>query len=170
MIKNFRQKIDIKLTTPSEDVQTPESFFRVKPELRSWSLDVFDTIVDQTPKVFRSHAVNFRNIKIPRSVGKGPIKITVSARGVTTEVTWFVKEPTKRRAKNVIFLVGDGMCLPMMAAARLVSRGMIHGKYQDKLFMEKIPYQCLQNPSGVDSIITDLANSASSFNSGHKSS
>lgn len=168
-IKGIRKKINIKLTLPSGDVVTPESLFGVKSELRSWKLGVLDSIVDRTPVVFTSYALIFRNVIIPRSVGKGAININVTARGVNTEVSWSIRPPTKRRAKNVILVVGDGMALPMMAAARLVSRGMVHGKYQDKLFMEKMPYQALQNPSGVDSIITDSANAASAFNSGHKS-
>ncbi len=39
-----------------------------------------------------------------------------------------------------------------------------------QLYMEKFPNFGLQNPAGVDSIITDSANSASSMNTGQKSS
>ncbi|KAI0566037.1 alkaline phosphatase [Gracilaria domingensis] len=122
------------------------------------------------PEGFNSYALMYRNVVIDKKYGKGPVKVTVSARGVTTEVTYVVREPTKRRARNVVLLIGDGMSLPMMAAARLVSRGMVHGKYNDLLHMEKLPYFGIQSPAGVDSIITDSANAGTSMNTGQKSS
>ncbi|CAN8066345.1 unnamed protein product, partial [Agarophyton chilense] len=168
--KNFRHTMDIKLGLPSGDVLTPESLFGKEPKLRKWALKIFKDQADENPQGFDSYAVMYRNVMIHKKYGKGPVKVTVSARGVTTEVTYIVREPSKRRAKNVVLFVGDGMVLPMMAAARLVSRGMVHGKYKDLLNMEKMPYFGLQNPSGVDSIITDSANSATSMNTGQKSS
>eukprot|EP00178_Gracilaria_changii_P002530 TRINITY_DN1373_c0_g2_i1.p1 TRINITY_DN1373_c0_g2~~TRINITY_DN1373_c0_g2_i1.p1 ORF type:complete len:819 (+),score=129.40 TRINITY_DN1373_c0_g2_i1:455-2911(+) len=122
------------------------------------------------PAGFKSYAVVYRNVFIDNKYGKGPVKVSVSARGVTTEATYIVREPAKRRAKNVILLIGDGMSLPMMAAARLVSRGMVHGRYNDLLHMEKLPYFGLQSPAGVDSIITDSANAGTAMNTGQKSS
>ncbi|CAN8063190.1 unnamed protein product, partial [Agarophyton chilense] len=138
--------------------------------LESGFLETFLSQPGRPRESFKAYAVMYRNVMIHNKYGKGPVKVTVSARGVTTEVTYIVREPTKRRAKNVVLFVGDGMALPMMAAARLVSRGMVHGKYKDLLNMEKMPYFGLQNPSGVDSIITDSANSATSMNTGQKSS
>ncbi|KAI0566154.1 alkaline phosphatase [Gracilaria domingensis] len=168
--KDFRRVMDIKLTLPSGDVLTPEALFGKEPELRNWTLEAFEDQADETPEGFNSYAVMYRNVIIDKKYGMGPVKVTVFTRGVNTEVTYIVREPTKRRAKNVVLFVGDGMSLPMMAAARLVSRGMVHGKYKDLLHMEKMPYFGLQNPSGVDSIITDSANSATSMNTGQKSS
>lgn len=169
-IRNFRRIVDIKLSLSKGDVLTPESLFGIEPEFRTWELEVFEDSADETPEGFTSYAATYRNVRIPRARGKGPVTVTVFALGVTTEVKWFIRKPTSRRAKNVILFVGDGMALPMMAAARLVSRGMVHGKYNDLLNMEKFPYMGLQNPSGVDSIITDSANSATSMNTGQKSS
>ncbi|PXF40407.1 Alkaline phosphatase H [Gracilariopsis chorda] len=166
----FRHLMDIKLSLPSGDVLTPESLFGKEPHLRNWTLEAFEDQADQTPEGFKSYAFMYRNVVIDKKYGKGPVRVTVLARGVTTEVSYVLREPTKRRARNVVLFVGDGMALPMMAAARLVSRGMYHGKYNDKLNMEKFPYHALQNPAGVDSIITDSANSATSFNTGQKSS
>ena len=167
---NWRHAMDIKLTLPSGEVHTPESVFKKTPELRNWTLEAFENQADETPEGFSSYAVMYRNVKFTTQYGKGPVKVSVRARGRTTEATWVVRKPTKRRAKNVVLFVGDGMALPMMAAARLVSRGMEHGKYKDLLHIEKMPYFGLQNPSGVDSIITDSANSATAMNTGHKSS
>lgn len=169
-IHNIRREIDIQLSLPSGNVLTPESLFEKQPEFRNWTLQAFEDQADETPTNFTSHAVIFRNVLFSSRIAKGPIKVTVFAFGITTQVHYFIRPPTRRRAKNVILFVGDGMSLPMMAAARLVSRGMSHGKYLDKLHMEKMPFHALQNPSGVDSIITDSANSASAFNTGQKSS
>lgn len=169
-LTNFRQLLDIKFSLPKGEVLTPESLFGKQPELRTWLLEAFEDSADETPVGFTSYAVNYRNVRIPNEKGKGPVNVTVSALGTTTVVNWFVREPTKRRAKNVILFVGDGMALPMMAAARLVSRGMVDGKFKGLLNMEKFPYMALQNPSGIDSIITDSANSATTMNTGQKSS
>lgn len=168
--QEFRHEIDIKLALPSGDVLTPESLFGRVPELRNWTFLVQEDFVDRNPKRFRSYAATYRNVVIDKKYGSGPVQVTVHARGVTTKITYMLRKPTKRRAKNVVLFVGDGMALPMMAAARLVSRGMYNGKYNDTLNIEKFPYLALQNPAGVDSIITDSANSATSFNTGQKSS
>lgn len=168
--EDFRSEFDIKFTLPSGHVESPEVLFNRKPDLRMWKLEAFEDSADETPEGFDSYAVVYRNVIIPKSVGKGVVKVTVVSRDVTTEVYYHIREPTKRRAKNVVLFVGDGMALPMMAAARLVSRGMTHGKYNDFLSMEKMPFFGLQNPAGVDSIITDSANSATSMNTGQKSS
>lgn len=162
--------MDIKLTLPDGSTTMPNIFFGKQPELRMWKLEAFEDSSDETPIGFESYAAIWRNVIVPRRVGKGSFTITVHARGVTTRVHWTIREPQPRRAKNVILFVGDGMALPMMGAARLVSRGMYQGKYKDYLHMEKLDHFGIQNPAGVDSIITDSANSASSFNSGHKSS
>ncbi|PXF43755.1 Intestinal-type alkaline phosphatase [Gracilariopsis chorda] len=166
----FRHEIDIKLTLPSGDILTPESLFGKEPELRNWTFLVQEDLADRNPKRFKSYATTYRNVVIHRKYGSGLVEVTVHARGVTTKVTYILHKPTKRRAKNVVLFIGDGMALPMMAAARLVSRGMYNGKYNDTLNIEKFPYLALQNPAGVDSIITDSANSATSFNTGQKSS
>jgi alkaline phosphatase len=85
-------------------------------------------------------------------------------------VEWTIRELTRRKAKKVVLFIGDSLSLPMMAPSGLVSRGMKHGKYNDLLYMERFENFWVQNPSGVDSIITDSANSTASLNTGHKSS
>jgi alkaline phosphatase len=78
-------------------------------------------------------------------------------------------QPTVRQAKNVILFIGDGMGLPMRTAARLVSRGMTAGKYRALLEMDDMEYYAAVTTSGMDSIATDSANSASAYATGHKS-
>ena len=80
-----------------------------------------------------------------------------------------VKDKAPRQAKNVILFVGDGMSLQAREMARILSKGMTNGKYNDLLAMEKMPHNCLITTSGYDSLTTDSANSASAYATGHKS-
>ncbi|MGH8792001.1 MAG: alkaline phosphatase [Stackebrandtia sp.] len=73
-------------------------------------------------------------------------------------------------AKNVIFFLGDGMGAAAVTAARLLSKGMTEGKYHGRLAMDAMDHRGLVGTSGVDSIATDSANSASAYMCGHKSS
>lgn len=80
-----------------------------------------------------------------------------------------VQQKAARPAKNVILFVGDGMSLQARQMARILSKGMTNGKYNDLLAMEKMPHNCLITTSGYDSLTTDSANSASAYATGHKS-
>jgi len=87
----------------------------------------------------------------------------------TTTATWTVRDlPTKRRAKNVILFVGDGMTTNMITAARLIAHRSINGKYMTKMAMDKFPVLGHQMTHSMDSFITDSANSATALYSGHK--
>ena len=46
-------------------------------------------------------------------------------------------EKSKKRAKNVILFVGDGMSLQARQIARILSKGITEGRYNDLLNMEK---------------------------------
>ncbi len=85
-------------------------------------------------------------------------------------VTWEVYGTGPRKAKNVIFFVGDGMTLANRTAARMLSKGIKEGKYFGKLAFDDMPNMALVGTSGVDSIVTDSANSMSAYTTGHKSS
>lgn len=78
-------------------------------------------------------------------------------------------EKASKRAKNVILFVGDGMSLQAREIARILSKGITEGKYNDLLNMEKLSNMALITTSGYDSIVTDSANSASAYATGHKS-
>src|SRR5262249_10432049 len=54
-------------------------------------------------------------------------------------------------------------------AARLLSKGIAEGKSRGKLAMDEMPHMALVATAGSDSIITDSANSASAYSTGHKS-
>jgi alkaline phosphatase len=80
-----------------------------------------------------------------------------------------VEEKAKRRAKNVILFIGDGMSMQAKELGRILSKGMSNGKFNDVLAMEKMPNMALVTTSGYDSIVTDSANSMSAYMTGNKS-
>jgi alkaline phosphatase len=88
-----------------------------------------------------------------------------------SSVTWEVyRTVAGGGAKNVILMIGDGMSLGHRTAARILSKGIKEGKYQGALAMDSMPHMALVGTSGVDSVITDSANAASTYTTGHKSS
>jgi alkaline phosphatase len=104
----------------------------------------------------------------------GKIAVTVNAKdslGTSTASTGYevVHETAQKKAKNVILFVGDGMSLQAREVARILSKGMTNGKYNDLLAMEKLEHNAVITTSGYDSLVTDSANSASAYATGHKS-
>ena len=77
-------------------------------------------------------------------------------------------EKIKKPAKNVILIIGDGMSLQARQMARILSKGITEGKYNDLLEMEKMSNLALITTSGSDSLVTDSANSASAYATGQK--
>ncbi len=114
-------------------------------------------------------AIILRDVQINK-----PGKYTVAAGdGMTkTSVEWMVYsiDSKGKKAKNIILFIGDGMSVAHRTAARVLSKGITEGKYHGKLAMDDMPHMALVGTSGVDSIITDSANSASAYATGHKSS
>jgi alkaline phosphatase len=62
------------------------------------------------------------------------------------------------------------MSIANRTAARVLSKGIVEGKYQGKLSFDDMPYTALVGTSGADSLLTDSANSMSAYTTGHKSS
>lgn len=83
-------------------------------------------------------------------------------------VTWNVFGTGARKAKNVILFIGDGLSPAHRAGARLLSKGIAQGKSLGKLAMDDMPQMALVATAGSDSIITDSANAASAYSTGHK--
>ncbi len=99
----------------------------------------------------------------------GEYMVEVVADGETTTALYTVREPMDFGGRNVILFIADGGSVPANTAARLLSRGMERGFYNDRLSFETFEEIGLLSTSGTDSIMTDSANSASSYNTGHKS-
>jgi alkaline phosphatase len=78
--------------------------------------------------------------------------------GSQTVANWYVPQPvTQRKAKNVLFFIGDGQFLPpfcafkmltldntpgmtqnMISAARLIAHKSINGKYQSLMQLDQM--------------------------------
>lgn len=88
--------------------------------------------------------------------------------GETTVAKWFVRDiPQKRRAKNVLLFIGDGMTTNMITAARLIAHKSVNGKYQTKMALDSFPMLGHQMTHSLDSFITDSANSATALYTGY---
>jgi alkaline phosphatase len=99
----------------------------------------------------------------------GSYSVRVGDGAQTRELHWNVYETGPRKAKNVILFIGDGMSPAHRVAARVLSKGIVEGKALGKLAIDDMPQMALVATAGSDSIITDSANSASAYATGHKS-
>jgi alkaline phosphatase len=84
-------------------------------------------------------------------------------------VSWEVYGTGPRKAKNVILFIGDGMTIANRTAARIMSKGIVEGRYGGELAMDDMPAMAMISTAGTDSIVTDSANSAHAYTTGHKS-
>ncbi len=100
----------------------------------------------------------------------GSYKVEVSAGGETQSVNWDVYETVAQpKAKNIIFLIADGLSVAHRTGARIMSKGMTEGKANGRLAMDDIPPVAFIGTSSTHSIATDSANTMSAYMTGHKS-
>ncbi|WP_251454298.1 alkaline phosphatase [Veillonella intestinalis] len=105
--------------------------------------------------------VGDKRVNVVAATNQGTLKQSASYK--------VVNEKAQKKAKNVILFVGDGMSMQAKEVARILSKGLSDGKFNDILAMEKMPHMALVTTSGYDSLVTDSANSASAYNTGNKS-
>lgn len=99
----------------------------------------------------------------------GPVVIEAGDGARSRKVTWTVYDTPPRKAKNVILFIGDGMSPSHRTAARLLSKGIAEGRSLGKLAIDDMPHMAMVATAGSDSIVTDSANAASAYATGHKS-
>ena len=73
-----------------------------------------------------------------------------------------------RRAKNVIYLIGDGFGIAHRTAARIISQGVQLGKANSKMAIDSMPYTALVQTHSLNSIVTDSAPGAHCYSTGNK--
>ena len=110
-------------------------------------------------------ALILRNVALSKP---GDVTVEVSDGARSRTVTWTVYDTGPRKAKNVILFIGDGLSPAHRVAARLLSKGIAEGKSLGKLAIDDMPHMALVATAGSDSIITDSANAASAYATGHK--
>jgi alkaline phosphatase len=98
----------------------------------------------------------------------GKYTVEATAGDKTARVTWEVFATGPTRAKNVILFIGDGLSVAHRTAARVLSKGLVEGRYGGELAIDDMPHMALVSTSGTDSVVTDSANSMSAYTTGHK--
>ncbi|KAF6755465.1 alkaline-phosphatase-like protein [Ephemerocybe angulata] len=152
-------------------------YFKVKGDagaLEKWSFTYYEDLfardagtltgVNVAAKAYRALSLN--------DPGHYQAKLSYTSGGVkqNTVANWIVREPAKKRkAKNVLFFIGDGMTQPMITASRLIAHKSINGKYQTLMQLDQMEALGLQMTHSIDSFITDSANSATALYTGKKS-
>lgn len=100
----------------------------------------------------------------------GSYKVEAKAGDEAKTVTWEVYgTPAVAKAKNIIFLLGDGMSIAHRTGARIMSKGMTEGKTNGRLAMDDLDHMAFVGTSSTNSIATDSANTMSAYMTGHKS-
>ncbi|MBP9903610.1 MAG: alkaline phosphatase, partial [Verrucomicrobia bacterium] len=75
-----------------------------------------------------------------------------------------------RRAKNIIYLIGDGMGIAHRTAARIMAQGAALGKANGPLAMDLMPQTGIVMTHSLNSIVTDSAPGAHCYSTGNKAS
>lgn len=100
----------------------------------------------------------------------GTYTVVAKAGDEEKTVTWEVYgTPAEPRAKNVIFLIADGLSVAHRTAARIMSRGMTEGKANGRLNMDDLDRMAFIGTSSTEAVATDSANTMSAYMTGHKS-
>jgi alkaline phosphatase len=99
----------------------------------------------------------------------GTYTVEATAGGETKSVTWDVYGTAEQpKAKNVIFLIGDGLSVAHRTAARIMSKGMTEGKADGRLAMDDLDRMAFIGTSSTEAVATDSANTMSAYMTGHK--
>jgi alkaline phosphatase len=147
------------------------AFFGVESTEESWQFSEEaadeEELVDADPAtIFTANSVLWRGVTLPEP---GDYAVVVTADGEETTATWTVRAPAESAgARNIILFIADGGSPAVYTAARLLSRGIDAGTYGENLAFEDFEEIGFVHTSGIDSIITDSANSISAYNTGHK--
>ncbi len=146
---------DVKITVNGQDYET---VFGKKAEFVAEEKDKDDKVLGS--------ALILRDLSVAAA---GAYKVEVSAGSETRSVNWDVYETAAEpKAKNIIFLVADGLSVAHRTGARIMSKGMTEGKANGRLAMDDIPPVAFIGTSSTHSIATDSANTMSAYMTGHK--
>lgn len=129
------------------------------------------SVFGKAPELIAQEAGQPRSALLLRDVTlnkPGRYSIEAGDGATRRSVSWTVYDTGPRRAKNVILFIGDGLSPAHRVAARLLSKGIQEGRAGGKLAIDDMPQMALVSTAGSDSIITDSANAASAYATGHK--
>lgn len=127
-----------------------------------------DPVFTEKEEKADASAVIIRGVTISEP---GSYTIEATAGGDTKKVVWDVYgTAVAPKAKNIIFLLGDGLSVAHRAGARIMSKGVTEGKANGRLNMDELDRMAFIGTSSVDAIAVDSANSMSAYMTGHKGS
>ncbi|KAI0225964.1 hypothetical protein L0F63_005878 [Massospora cicadina] len=154
-------------------------FFRVpspEPALERWNFNYTKNNLDKYKALDGDESV-MTKVSVASRIWRGlsfkhpgNYVVTVAYNGgMEHEVEWIVRAAScKPLARNAILLIADGTTINMITAARVMAKKHRNGKYFDKLEMDKMDYIGHIHTHSLDSMMTDSANSASAYHTGHK--
>lgn len=122
-----------------------------------------------SPTLTGASAFLSRDWSFPNA-GRHTIKATTEG-AATSEVSFEIVpwEGTESKVRNVILLVGDGMGVAHRTAARIVSRGVTEGRYQNGMLeMDTMQSTGFVTTSSLDALVTDSSPGASCYATGNK--
>jgi alkaline phosphatase len=133
---------------------------------------------ERAPRQVAPAPANTANFMLFDQAFARPGDHTITARtadGVSTRVTVHV-EPWEGpqgtagppRARNIIFLLGDGMGAAHRTAARILSRGVADGKAKAPLSMDRLPVTGQVMTFSLNAVITDSAPGMAAYSTGTK--
>lgn len=145
---------DVKITVNGQDYKTV------------FGKDVQFVAEEKNKDKVLGSAVILRGLTIAAA---GDYKVEVTAGSETKSVTWNVYGTgAAPKAKNVIFMLADGLSVAHRTAARIMSKGMTEGKANGRLAMDDIPPAAFIGTSATNAVATDSANTMSAYMTGHK--
>jgi alkaline phosphatase len=157
-------RFDLKVEFPDT---IPEADVSVTVDGRSLS-DVFGraATVVVNEDGWGKTAVWLKNAELSKP---GRYKVEAKYPGGRASVTWEAFDTPPRVARNVILFIGDGLSVAHRTAARMMSKTIDKGRYGGDLAIDDMSNMALVSTSGIESIVTDSANSMSAYATGHKS-
>lgn len=93
--------------------------------------------------------------------------LTVTATG-NFEVVNINRDGRLVKAKNVIFMIGDGFGIAHRTASRIMSKGVLQGKAVDNLVTDTFPNTGIVKTHSLNSIVTDSSPGAACYSTGNK--
>lgn len=93
----------------------------------------------------------------------------VSAQGNFEIVSLGADAANLAKAKNIIFLIGDGLGIAHRTAARIMVNGVSQGKAIAPLAMDQFPVTGIVQTASLNSIVTDSSPGAAIYANGNKS-
>jgi len=162
------QRFDLRIEATSDGTTRPEQLVvRVNGE------DITTRNAGDANKGAPPNSANFliRGYPIPRP---GTLLVEVeTGDGTRAEARFTVENwnsPVRgaARAKNIIFLLGDGMGAAHRTAARILSRGLRDGKARGRLAMDTLPVTGMVMTPSLNSAITDSSPGMAAYSTGQK--